>query len=112
MALTLNGDSVITAPLTVGFGGGNITTNVAAGYQALNTNTSGTSNTAVGYGCVSGNFSGSVILGRDATATASNQFVVGSATTNAGTIATEVVVSDTTWAVRINGTAYKILLKA
>ena len=31
---------------------------------------------------------------------------------DAGTIATEVVVSDTTWAVRINGTAYKILLKA
>jgi hypothetical protein len=60
----------------------------------------------------SGNFNGSVILGRDATATGNNQFVIGSAGTNAGAITTEVVVSDTTWSVRINGTAYKILLKA
>ena len=48
----------------------------------------------------------------NAVSTADNQFVVGSASVNAGAIATEVVVSDTTWSVRINGTAYKILLKA
>jgi hypothetical protein len=57
-------------------------------------------------------FNGSVILGKDAAATGNNQFVVGSSGTNAGAVTTEVVVSDTTWSVRINGTAYKILLKA
>jgi hypothetical protein len=86
--------------------------NVAIGASCLVANTTGISNTAIGYGCASGNFNGSVILGRDATATASNQFVVGSAGTNAGAITTEAVISDRTWSVRINGTAYKILLKA
>jgi hypothetical protein len=86
--------------------------NIAIGYYALGSNTTGSNNTAVGRNTQSGNFDGSVILGRDAAATASNQFVVGSASYNAGAVATEVVISDTTWAVRINGTAYKILLKA
>ena len=86
--------------------------NTAIGRLSLSNNTTGGNNTAVGYNTQSGNFDGSVILGYDAIATASNQFVVGSASVNAGAVATEVVVSDTTWSVRINGTAYKILLKA
>jgi hypothetical protein len=36
----------------------------------------------------------------------------GSSAVNNGAVATEVVVSDRTWAVFINGVAYKILLKA
>jgi len=66
----------------------------------------------LGYNCQSGNFSSSVILGRDANATASNQFVVGSTSYNAGALVTESLTSDATWSVVINGTPYKILLKA
>jgi hypothetical protein len=51
-------------------------------------------------------------LGRAANSTAGNQFVVGSAGFPAGTLTSEVVVSDATWLVKINGTDYKILLKA
>ena len=86
--------------------------NVAIGTDSLRTNTTGDSNTAIGTGTNSGNFNGSVILGRSATATADNQFVVGSTTTNAGTTTTEAVTSDATWEVVINGTTYKVLLKA
>jgi hypothetical protein len=59
-----------------------------------------------------GNFSGSVILGNSATATANNQFVVGSAGTNAGAVTTEVITPDRTWTVRINGANYKIPMLA
>ena len=88
----------------------------AVGYQALRLSTGG-SNTAVGFqaGDNITTGAGNVCIGSGAkplNATDSNQFVVGSATVNAGAITTEVVVSDTTWSVRINGTAYKILLKA
>jgi hypothetical protein len=86
--------------------------NTAVGVSSLQANTTGANNTAIGINTSSGNFSGSIILGRGATATASNQCVFGSSGTNAGAVATEVVVSDATWSVRINGTAYKILLKA
>ena len=83
--------------------------NVAMGYQALQANTTGANNVAIGPNTVSGNFSGSVILGRAATATASNQFVVGSTTYNAGTVTTETpATADRTWLVRINGANYKI----
>ena len=88
------------------------TANTALGYLSLGSNTTGSNNTALGRNSQSGNFTGSIILGMNAVSTADNQFVVGSASVNAGAIATEVVVSDTTWSVRINGTAYKILLKA
>jgi hypothetical protein len=84
--------------------------NTAIGSIALSANTTGGSNTAIGAQTVSGNFSGSVIIGRDATATASNQFVVGSATTNAGTVTTEANTSTKVWNVKINGVDYKILL--
>jgi hypothetical protein len=86
--------------------------NTAVGRNALSNNTSGGSNSALGEGCQSGNFSGSVILGKDATATAANQFVVGSSGTNAGTITTETITPDRTWTVRINGANYKIPLLA
>jgi hypothetical protein len=86
--------------------------NVAIGNAALFNNFTGSSNTALGNNSSSNNFSGSVILGELATATANNQFVVGSAGTNAGAVTVEAVVSDATWSVLINGTAYKILLKS
>jgi hypothetical protein len=86
--------------------------NTSIGRSALGGSGSGSNNTGVGYNVDNANFSGCLILGKDAIATANNQAVFGSAGTNAGAITTEVVVSDTTWSVRINGTAYKILLKA
>jgi hypothetical protein len=86
--------------------------NTAVGAGALEANTTGANNTAIGSAVVSGNFSGSLILGQGATATANNQAVFGSSGTNAGAVATETLVSDRSWSVRINGTAYKILLKS
>jgi hypothetical protein len=82
--------------------------NVAIGSSALTANTTGSNNTGIGYGTVSGNFSGSVILGYLATATASNQFVVGSSGTNAGAVTTETITANRTWTVSINGSNYKI----
>jgi hypothetical protein len=70
----------------------------------------GSSNTAVGTETFAGGFSGSVILGRSAAATASNQFVVGSSTYNAGAVTTESNLSLKVWNVIINGVAQKILL--
>ena len=84
--------------------------NTAVGRQALSNNTTGGSNTAIGENCQSGNFSGSVILGKDAIATAANQFVVGSTGTNAGSVVTESNSSTKVWNVIINGVAQKILL--
>jgi hypothetical protein len=84
--------------------------NTAVGKNALSSNTTGASNTAVGYGTVSGNFSGSVILGKDATATAANQFVVGSVGTVAGTVVTAAQAQTKYWNVVINGVPQKILL--
>lgn len=93
--------------LTANIGGSE---NTAIGQNALANNTTGASNTAVGYGAVSGNFSGSVILGKDATATAANQFVVGSVGTVAGTVVTSGLAQAKYWNVIINGVAEKILL--
>jgi hypothetical protein len=84
--------------------------NTAVGFGSLDTNTTGERNTAIGQGTSSGNFSGSVILGRLATATANNQFVVGSSGVNAGSVTTEVNTSTQVWNVVINGVARKILL--
>ncbi len=85
--------------------------NTVIGSNSLTGSSSGDYNSVVGYACQSGGFSGSTILGHSATATAANQFVVGSSSVNAGTITTEVVVSNKTWSVRINGVACKILLQ-
>ena len=84
--------------------------NIAIGEVALRANTTGSLNTAVGYNTQSGNFSNSVILGANAVSTANNQFVVGSVSTNAGLVSSEVNVSSKVWNVIINGVAQKILL--
>jgi hypothetical protein len=81
---------------------------VAIGASAT-TNDSGVT---IGANATSAGFTGSVVIGRSATATANNQFVVGSATTNAGAVATETITPDTTWTVRINGANYKIPMLA
>jgi hypothetical protein len=85
--------------------------NTVIGALGLYSNSTGADNTAIGYDTVSGNFSSSIILGRGATATASNQFVVGSPSYNAGTIATEALVLTESWTVKINGVNYKIPLQ-
>jgi hypothetical protein len=87
--------------------GGN---NTAIGSSCLSGNSTGSENTSIGVSTSSGNFSGSVILGFLATATANNQFVVGSTSINAGTVAAEINTSANVWNVRINGVARKILL--
>ncbi len=86
--------------------------NVAVGYSALNTASTGSYNVALGYAADSGGFSESVMLGRSATATASNQFVVGSSSYNVGAVTTETITADKTWTVKINGTDYKIPIVA
>jgi trimeric autotransporter adhesin len=102
---TALGEQALTANTT----GGN---NTAVGRLSLSGNTYGANNTAIGVNTQSNSYNACVILGKDAAATASNQFVVGSVGTIAGAVTTEAVTSDATWSVRINGTAYKILLKA
>ena len=84
--------------------------NTAIGISALSANTTGEGNSALGANVNSGNFSHSVILGREATATASNQFVVGSASYNSGAVTTASAAQTKTWDVIINGVAQKILL--
>lgn len=85
--------------------------NTAVGYQSGNANTSGANNTLLGANTVTGNFSGCLILGKDATATANNQFVVGSSTVNAGAVitATSPTINEY-WTVIINGVSKKIAL--
>jgi hypothetical protein len=84
--------------------------NTGIGSQALTANTTGVGNSALGQLTNSGNFSHSVILGREATATASNQFVVGSSTYNAGTVVTAPQTQTRYWEVVINGVTERILL--
>lgn len=84
--------------------------NVGIGRFSMAFCQTGTYNVAIGDNADSQNFSGSVILGADAQATANNQFVVGSTSYNAGAVTTETVASTRTWTVIINGTARKILL--
>jgi hypothetical protein len=85
------------------------THNTAVGESSLDFST-GSSNSALGAGCRTDGNSGCVLLGRNARATADNQFVVGSTTTNAGTVTTEANTSTKVWNVKINGVDYKILL--
>ena len=84
------------------------TDNVIIGVSAATTG--GSNNTIIGRLASGGSFSSSVILGKSATATANNQFVVGSSTTIAGSVVAEVNTSANVWNVIINGTARKILL--
>ena len=55
--LDVNGDATINS-LTIGLGGGNISSNTAAGYQALYYNTTGANNTANGYKALFSNTTG------------------------------------------------------
>jgi hypothetical protein len=84
--------------------------NTAVGAFALRGNTTGNSNSALGYGTTSADFSASIILGRAATATASNQFVAGSVAYPAGAVNVAPTPQTRTWDVIINGVAQKILL--
>ena len=84
--------------------------NTAIGTSAGNTNITGFLNTIVGFQAQTGNFNNSVILGANAVATGSNQFVVGSTGTNAGAVTTAVQAQTKYWDVIINGVAQKILL--
>ena len=65
--------------------------NTSFGNNNLSGNTTGNNNTSIGYNAQSGDFDASIIIGRGATATASNQFVTGSAAYPAGTVAAEVM---------------------
>ena len=84
--------------------------NTANGVGALLNNTTGNDNTAIGRSTDSGNFNASIILGKEATATASNQFVTGSVTYPAGAVSVAAAAQTRTWDVIINGVAHKILL--
>ena len=84
--------------------------NTAIGVSAIQSNTIGSHNTAIGMNTDSGNFDASIILGKDAIATASNQFVSGSVGYPAGAVNAAVVAQTQTWDVIINGVAHKILL--
>jgi hypothetical protein len=88
---------------TIGFG------NTAIGYNVGVTST-GSLNTIIGRSADSAGYSQSVVLGAYAIATGSNQFVVGSAGYNAGTVSIEGNLSSKVWNVVINGTPQKILL--
>jgi len=87
----------------------NCDNNIAIGLSSLITN-KGSDNIGIGVNTSSGNFNGSIILGKYATATASNQFVVGSSSVNAGSVVSEINTSSKVWNVIINGVAIKILL--
>ena len=84
--------------------------NIAIGNCALIANTTGSHNIALGYRAESGDFSYSVILGKDATATSNCQFIVGSVGTPVGTVVTASCSSTKYWEVMINGVLQKILL--
>lgn len=85
--------------------------NCALGHQA-GQNSTGSNNVIIGKSANSATFSNCVVLGRDATATENNQFVVGSDGTFVGNIAFESIIPDATWTVRINGANYKIPMLA
>jgi hypothetical protein len=89
------------------------TSNTGFGYAAGGGITVGSHNTFLGAfsSADSSNISGSIVIGRDARTTASNQFVVGSSAYNAGAIATEALTPTASWTVRINGVNYKIPLQ-
>jgi hypothetical protein len=84
--------------------------NIGIGANALVDNTTGNDNISIGSSTASNNFSNSIIIGNGATATGNNQFIVGSVSSNAGTITTGSVTQTKYWSVIINGVAVKVLL--
>ena len=87
--------------------GGN---NVSLGNGSLYSNTTGGHNVGLGFNVQSGGFTGSVILGSCAEATAGGQFSLGSANFPIGPTASESCTSNTTLQIRLNGNTYKLLL--
>jgi hypothetical protein len=82
------------------------------GKNALDSNITGANNVALGYNVSSGDYSNSIIMGRNATATGNNQFVVGSSAYNNGYVGTcPGITAARYWSVIINGVAEKILLQ-
>jgi hypothetical protein len=107
------------AGLSTSSGSGNVIIGKDSNVAASNTNSSiaigleaeaGSYSIAIGSEASSGGFEFSIALGFQATATASNQFVVGSSSYNVGAVTTETVSSTKTWTVVINGVERKILL--
>ena len=107
--------------------GGTGSANTAIGHRALNANagghnaalghqagqsSSGSSNIIIGSLASTSTFSECRVLGRNAEATANNQFVVGSDLYNSGFVSTETITPDKAWTVRINGANYKIPMLA
>lgn len=85
--------------------------NIAIGVSTGNGNINGQYNIMIGSDIDNQNFSRCVILGKQAQATANNQFVVGSVGTPVGAIATEALTPTKSWTVKINGVDYKIPLQ-
>lgn len=103
---SINGQSGQEA-VSIGFGSSTGTNSVAIGYFA---SASGSNSVAIGTNSTAGGFNSSIVLGRSATATAANQFVVGSASYNAGTVTVGAAAQTHYWTIKINGTDYKVLL--
>jgi hypothetical protein len=110
LAFNTTGGSNTAIGFQSGYGNGTGSNNTAIGRNALITVGNYSDNTAVGAFADCVGFSGCTILGKSAVATANNQFVVGSTTTNAGAVTSEVNASTQVWNVIINGVARKILL--
>jgi hypothetical protein len=108
-----SGTGITTGSNNVFLGNDTVSNSIASTrLVVIGGNISATANDATMIGRDIVSFGNSLLLGNSATGTALNQFVVGSASVNAGAIAVESLTSDTTWTVRINGTQYKMLLKA
>jgi hypothetical protein len=110
LAFNTTGSSNTAIGFQSGYGNGTGSNNTSVGRNALITIGNYSDNTAVGAFADCVGFSGCTILGKSAVATANNQFVVGSTTTNAGAVTSEVNASTQVWNVIINGVARKILL--
>ena len=83
--------------------------NIAFGRNSLDDNTVGNNNIALGQNTQSGNYCNSIILGKGAVSTCSNQFVLGSSTTPIGTTFSGTG-SNVALSVLINGSEYRLLL--
>lgn len=101
---TAVGDRTLTAVTTGSY-------NISLGHQTALLLTTGSSNVIIGSRAeAQSGVSASIVIGREATATASNEFVVGSSLYPAGTLTSESVTANATWSVKINGQACKILI--
>ena len=89
-SVTTSGDSSISG-LTVGKGGGSVSTNTAVGTSTLNANTSGATNVAIGYQALLANTTGgdNVAVGKGTLVThtgGSRNTAIGSAALNLNTV--------------------------